>query len=1423
MKYPENHQINKSIIDLKYHSRNQAIQNNAWLEDTCEGDLFPALEATMQEVFPGEYFLALDHLVIDLGVITQQELRAGFSDRVKIELKKQLQKLRSNSFGENYLNIDDSLPIDSNIRLNAISYYLQHGYFPSWSVHPPSLQELLDHLLNNSPKHFAEMIKKLGSRSYEFRKRIALEFTSKQIDRLIRILEPSDANWILDIREGLSEKVIENEGGEKQVLKDKLLNILILNYLLVESGSRFNKVIFTESLLNRLAHHYNIELSRLVNTIYTIVHLTEFRSALFEEFKETIVIIKDHLESDDSLTEIPREKQKNRSILEEILEMMGGIQHATKLGWDLWSDRQKLTYLLHQHTKFVLNLTEKQILSLLQILEGGQSESYNSLASTVFSEAIARDNNNRIEKKEYLKLSLLNWLEVDNHSVFGSKGSWFAALILTVNQKFQTDSISIERFEQIGKSNGVPTAKYILLFLQNPKSKVFFESHKKSFQKSNPDVEEALLGFWALDVKKTILYYLTSGAISTSQEMVSFQDLQKALGHLVAEKDEFLLELITSQDSNLESNSRLIKLFGALPNPTIISYFKSVFPVLKEYIDFLVPILNDQTNTKKREHLLSSLFSQFQHLKTHGIGNDNELISSFLMLFFDSTQSAKRNGKDVIDLHRANSFSNLIVDNFNYLYIENEAQQYLRILMLSPILLQGQHRKHFSTLHSKGLLGNNSTFKLRTRDYQIYRSLKKIAKLKSFKEQESFAKAKDYLDSFLYYSIERDFQKLHKLSLKWDYSKGKQKEIEQTVIQIWGRYSSHNRIVEKYFESQATKIPSLIGVIYFHLPISQRVLAKKAFKKHIPEKLLDSWGSEFLTENSNTKSIDFTNLFDFGSIGINSTHVPQVALDQISRLYSEISQKYFSSDISWNQWRSAIKKATLYALFWKGDQDPKLFLKAWLSNFESILEPTILHLQQSLELVKNIRNSNYMSSYLKDGILEILHSKSTSQDVSSFQETVLWIETYLFLERNGYLPWWSPKKSRAEFLIEYLQKISIENESTRKLMLSNFSAKSFQGQIKVLSIQNRQKLGVVFTAIPFLIFSEKELGGIQESFKLDLSKKISNPPSQSLAPLGKKESVISKQILHLKSVGSDYSEVLRKLTFRFDEELLIEELFGNSSFKIQLKELLRMAPFFFVGNLNPGTWRWLVFSFGWNQLLKKASPSDNRFFQFFLNYLERNHHKYAWKAIFLKVYQVDAFQKSTKKEVKKAVEFYLEKELNVFREESSPVLGDRVLLANAGVILCWPFLSQLFSLLEFTKGNRFESDEKQQKAALLIQFIAFGDVHFPEYEMVLNKILTGIPLENHLDRTILLEEKEKEMALTLFHGIRNNWDKMKSASVQAIRETFLQRAGYLTFEPTWLKLEVEKKGVDVLLDSIPWGLSMVKLPWMTRSLEIIWR
>ena len=36
-------------------------------------------------------------------------------------------------------------------------------------------------------------------------------------------------------------------------------------------------------------------------------------------------------------------------------------------------------------------------------------------------------------------------------------------------------------------------------------------------------------------------------------------------------------------------------------------------------------------------------------------------------------------------------------------------------------------------------------------------------------------------------------------------------------------------------------------------------------------------------------------------------------------------------------------------------------------------------------------------------------------------------------------------------------------------------------------------------------------------------------------------------------------------------------------------------------------------------------------------------------------------------------------------------------------------------------------------------------------------------------------------------------------------------------------LQVETRAVDVLLDQLPWGLSMIRTPWMHAMLNVDWR
>jgi len=137
-------------------------------------------------------------------------------------------------------------------------------------------------------------------------------------------------------------------------------------------------------------------------------------------------------------------------------------------------------------------------------------------------------------------------------------------------------------------------------------------------------------------------------------------------------------------------------------------------------------------------------------------------------------------------------------------------------------------------------------------------------------------------------------------------------------------------------------------------------------------------------------------------------------------------------------------------------------------------------------------------------------------------------------------------------------------------------------------------------------------------------------------------------------------------------------------------------------------------------------------------------------------------------------------------------------------------------------GDRFLDADGQQRAIHLLYYLATGQTQPPEYELVLPKLLCGWPLNDPVISPRLPQAALDE-AEQLLQTVINYWDVLKSTSPDGLREGFLQREGKLTRtgEQAW-KLQVEQRAMDILLSRLPWGVSMVKLPWMDELLTVEW-
>lgn len=165
---------------------------------------------------------------------------------------------------------------------------------------------------------------------------------------------------------------------------------------------------------------------------------------------------------------------------------------------------------------------------------------------------------------------------------------------------------------------------------------------------------------------------------------------------------------------------------------------------------------------------------------------------------------------------------------------------------------------------------------------------------------------------------------------------------------------------------------------------------------------------------------------------------------------------------------------------------------------------------------------------------------------------------------------------------------------------------------------------------------------------------------------------------------------------------------------------------------------------------------------------------------------------------------------------------DAIYINNAGLILLYPFLQNLFEHLGLTKENAWIDSTSQQLAVLVTEYLVKGKCEVEEFDLMLNKILCGIDLDEIVATWIQLNDEIKTECEVLLNEVISRWSVLKNTSIEGLRETFLQRHGKLSkVDKGWL-LQVEQNAVDILLNHLPWGLGIIKLPWMKEMLFVEW-
>jgi hypothetical protein len=157
--------------------------------------------------------------------------------------------------------------------------------------------------------------------------------------------------------------------------------------------------------------------------------------------------------------------------------------------------------------------------------------------------------------------------------------------------------------------------------------------------------------------------------------------------------------------------------------------------------------------------------------------------------------------------------------------------------------------------------------------------------------------------------------------------------------------------------------------------------------------------------------------------------------------------------------------------------------------------------------------------------------------------------------------------------------------------------------------------------------------------------------------------------------------------------------------------------------------------------------------------------------------------------------------------------ADKYIVKHAGIILLSPFLKTFFTNLQLLNGKEWKNKNSQYKSVYLLKFLSTGEQKTFEYNLTLEKIICGLDIEEPIPLEILLEEHETKEAIQLLESVIEHWKALKNTSVNGLRESFLKRDGIITQKENGWLLQVERKTLDILIDSIPWGYSTVTFPW----------
>ncbi|WP_264563992.1 contractile injection system tape measure protein [Flavobacterium sp. N3904] len=453
-------EINSHIVsslkwETTFDQKGEAYRLQERLSSWSKISLPREVANVFNELCPPEQSWRIQSLELNLGSLDYNDLEYDLNTKLRRYLREKIAELiiNQNNQKQNRIAVFNK---EKSI-LENLTIFLMEGYLPwNYQNKEGSINQIMADLLQNNLSEVIALIKKAGITHEQVRKRMAWQFDEKNITKIISALEPNNSSPIIEFASIMTnlqtkETIVQTSTASFK----KNLWFFILNFLLLERGTLFNKIAFMKSSILQMANHYNIAYSDLILLIEnTIVKLSD-KTTQNNNFILSLKTLTKEYETQKKDNYPPKIKTNYWDIFERLLK--NKTERKSKTGKN---NLNELIFTLRNEnkTKFneianrVLN-TEKSCISIIQDL--------NEISIKIlFSKLDTTPSSLNIETIIYL-----NTLSSNLKLKTNSKMLWEIGIVfLLKNKNANHTDFLLFCIKKLGKRNNLDTEKLLESF-----------------------------------------------------------------------------------------------------------------------------------------------------------------------------------------------------------------------------------------------------------------------------------------------------------------------------------------------------------------------------------------------------------------------------------------------------------------------------------------------------------------------------------------------------------------------------------------------------------------------------------------------------------------------------------------------------------------------------------------------------------------------------------------------------------------------------------------------------------------------------------------------------------------------------------------------------------------------------------------------